>query len=175
MDLPTELQTEIFSFLSLKHIRNILLINKSTYNRITTDPFYWKQILQLYRKHIDPSYCHVKIEQLDFGENFYQDSIRPLIGNLIDEKINYLDNLFCREMKYYAQVEKQSSIIRELTDSIEWTVECLQKSTNTDIRVSYQHKLTHLFGEKELHEDSLRSFDMKLEETKRIIELLRED
>ncbi|EFC35981.1 hypothetical protein NAEGRDRAFT_76351 [Naegleria gruberi] len=50
VDLPSELQIEIFSNLSVKHLKNILSINKSTHEQLVQSETFWRTLIKNYSK-----------------------------------------------------------------------------------------------------------------------------
>ncbi|EFC43804.1 hypothetical protein NAEGRDRAFT_68229 [Naegleria gruberi] len=55
VDLPSELQIEIFSILSVKHLRNILSINKSIHEQLIQSETFWRTLIKNYSKVIGES------------------------------------------------------------------------------------------------------------------------
>ena len=50
VDLPSELQIEIFSILSVKHLGNILSINKKIHEQLVQSETFWRTLIKNYSK-----------------------------------------------------------------------------------------------------------------------------
>ena len=116
--LPAEIQIEIFSFLSLKHLATILSLNKSIHHLADSNTSFWHVVLRNYSKLIHPksNTLEQQINQALSDQNVSSLNIEKystLLQEMIKTKKRNVEALTCEieaitmKMKLFGEKMKQ--------------------------------------------------------------------